>query len=172
MFRRRTSRGSGPPEGRSIFHELRDQVLDLDPSAVGLAPAAARPDVWAGVMDMGYPDQRWATLVVVGDGTVSLYTSSGGGTIGAGEHRSVAVAADHWLAGLQAGLSLLPVTAPTDLPGPQRVTLRALTFDGPRSVEAAADDLGYERHPASALFHAAHEVLTQIRLIEESGTGR
>jgi hypothetical protein len=155
-----------------VFEGLRNQILDLDPRAAGVAPSAARPEVWGGLMDMGYPDRRWATLVVVGDGTVSLYTSTGGGTIGAGAHETVAVAAEQWLSALQVGLGLLPLIGPADLPGPDRVVIRALTFDGHRSVEAAKADLGYGRHPASALFHSAHEVLTQMRLIEESGTNR
>src|SRR5882724_6714324 len=98
MFGRRKqklSAGGAAPE--AVFAALRQNVLGLDPSAVGLAPTPGRPRVWGGLMDMGYPDRRWASLVVVGDGTVSLYTSTGGGMIGAGAHPNVAAVAERWL---------------------------------------------------------------------------
>lgn len=161
--KRRAAPRSDSPD--SATSELRREVLELDPAAVGLAPTAERPRVWAGLMDMGYPDKQWACLVAVGDGTVSLSTSKGGGVIGAGGHPTVESAAQQWLAMLEAGLDvLLPLTDPPGLPDDQHVTIRALTFDGQRAVTAVRDDLGYERHPASGLFHAAHEVITQMRL--------
>lgn len=49
-----------------------------------------------------------------------------------------------------------------------RVVLRALTYDGQQADEADEDDLGYGRHPLSPLFHAAHDVLTELRLIDEA----
>jgi hypothetical protein len=158
---------------------LRRMVLNVDPAELGLAPEPARPDVWGGLLDMGMPDDGWATLVVVGDGTVSLYLSTGGGTIGAGEHAAVRAAGQRWLSTLQEGLALLPVAGPpTDqpeqpaLPGPGRVVIRALTYAGPRAVEAAEDDLGSGRHPAAPLFHGAHEVLTELRLVDEARNRR
>jgi hypothetical protein len=153
--------GEGP-----VTLSLRDNILTLDPVEVGLAPTARRPQVWGGLMDMGYPGGQWATLVVVGDGTVSMYTSTGGGVIGAGEHPTVAAAGQHWLDALQAGLWLLPA-GPLELPGAGQVVIRAMTFDGQRCVEAVEDDLGHGRHPASPLFHQAHAVLTELRLADE-----
>ena len=41
-----------------------------------------------GLMETGYP-RAVATLVVVADGSTSLYLSNGGGTIGAGQHARV-----------------------------------------------------------------------------------
>jgi hypothetical protein len=52
------------------------------------------------------------------------------------------------------------------------VTIRALTFEGQRAVAGVEDDLGSGRHPASPLFYAAHEVITQRRLVEESRQAR
>jgi hypothetical protein len=54
------------------------------------------------------------------------------------------------------------------LPAAGRVVLRALTYDGPRAAEADEDDLGYHRHPLSDVFHAAHEVITELRLLDQS----
>jgi hypothetical protein len=174
MFgRRRSKEPSGQPAPVEVFTSLRQNVLDLDPSTVGLAPTPGRPRVWGGLMDMGYPAQRWASVVVVDDGTVSLYTSSGGGVIGAGTHPGVAAAADRWLSVLDGQLALLPVTDPPGLPAPGQVVIRALLFGGAQhSVTAAEDDLGYRRHPAYPLFHAAQELITQMRLVQEAGPGR
>jgi hypothetical protein len=119
------------------------------------------------LMEIGLAGGEWATLAVVGDGTVSLYLSTGGGTIGAGEHDTVRAAGQRWLSMLQDGLRLLPATEPPDLPAEGRVVLRAITFGGQRAVEAAEDDLGHRRHPAAPLFHGAHDVLTEVRLASE-----
>jgi hypothetical protein len=172
MFgRRRPGQSAGGPSPEAVFVGLRQNVLTLDPSVVGLVPTPGRPRVWAGLMDMGYPGQRWATLVVVGDGTVSLYTSTGGGVIGAGAHPEVASAGERWLSMLDGQLPLLPITDPPGLPGEGQVVIRALLFGAQRAVTAAEDDLGHGRHPASALFHAAHEVLTQMRLVQQADPG-
>src|SRR5438105_15806500 len=40
---------------------------------------------WGVVMDMGMPNGT-ATMIAVADGTISLYTSTGGGIIGLGPH--------------------------------------------------------------------------------------
>jgi hypothetical protein len=50
------------------------------------------------------------------------------------------------------------------------VTIRALTLDGQRVVTAAEDDLGNSRHPASPIFHAAHNVIGQLRMITGPGS--
>jgi hypothetical protein len=173
MFgRRKSKQSSGEASPEAVVVGLRQNVLSLDPSTVGLAPTPGRPRVWGGLMDMGYPDGRWATLVVVGDGTVSLYTSTGGGMIGAGGHPNVAAAGEQWLTTLDAQLALLPIADPPGLPSQGQVVIRALLFGAQRAVTAGEDDLGHGRHPASALFHAAHEVLTQMRLVQEAGPGR
>ena len=56
-----------------------------------------------------------------------------------------------------------------DLPAAGEVALRALAFDGPRLTLADEDDLGYERHELSPIFFLAHDVITQLRLIDEGG---
>jgi hypothetical protein len=173
MFGRRLpKRSPGEAGPEAIFVQLRESLLGMDPATVGLVPGPGRPRVWAGLMDLGYPNDRWATLAVVGDGTVSLYTSTGGGMIGAGPHPNVAAAADQWLATLDGQLALLPVTDPPGLPSPGQVVIRALLFGAQHAVTAPEDDLGHRRHPAAPLFHAAQDVITQMRLVQERGQGR
>jgi hypothetical protein len=119
-------------------------------------------------MDTTYPTGV-ATLVGLADGTTSLYTSTGGGIIGGGAHAEVASVTERLLTEAEDNLDKLTTDSGTDLPAPGRVIIRVLTFNGRLSVDAAEDDLGHGRHPAAPLFHAAHRVITALRLIDEAG---
>jgi len=168
-------------EPNEVFLSLRGKVLGLDPAGRALTGAAATsfaaevaivpsprlPRVWAVLMETGYPGAV-ATLAALADGTTSLYLSSGGGMIGAGGQPQVADATLRLLDVAERYLDRLPATLDTALPAAGRVVLRALTYDGQQADEADEDDLGYGRHPLSPLFHAAHDVLTELRLIDES----
>lgn len=151
----------------SVYDGLRQQILDLDPAAAGLAASPELPTVWGLLMETGYPGGV-ATLVALADGTTSLYLSTGGGVIGGGEHRQVAAATRRLLGIVERHLGQMPPSADTGLPAVGRVALRALTYQGRHGAEAAEDDLGYQRHPLWPVFHAAHDVITELRLIEES----
>jgi len=54
------------------------------------------------------------------------------------------------------------------LPAVGHVRMTAVTFTGARSVEAERAELGYRRHPAAAVFHAAEGVITELRKIDEA----
>jgi hypothetical protein len=43
--------------------------------------------------------------------------------------------------------------------------------DGQRAVEAAEDDLRHRRHLLADIFHSAHDVLTELRLLDEARQG-
>lgn len=118
-------------------------------------------------MDMGYP-RGTATLVALADGTTSLYTSTGGGIIGGGAHQAVAIATRSFLTTLETHLPELAPGAGTSLPAQGRVIIRALTYSGQVSAEATEDDLGHGRHPLSAVFHAGHRVITELRRMDEA----
>jgi hypothetical protein len=53
------------------------------------------------------------------------------------------------------------------LPPTNCVTLRAFTYEDHHAATVPKDDLGHGRHPASPLFHAAHRVISELRLIDE-----
>ena|SRR5215469_11128986 len=165
MFRRR-QRG-GRPDGQEVFHGLRTQILNLDPAEIRIDGALAGRRVRGALMDMGYPNGT-ATLVALGDGTTSLYLSSGGGIIGAGGHAGVATATRQFLAVVDDHLALLTADADSGLPATGRVIIRARTDQGWSSTEAREDDLGRGPHPLSAVFQAGHGVLTELRMIAES----
>ena len=158
------------PDPVEMSRRLRDQALTVGPGELGLAPTAARQHVWGVLMELGYP-QAVATLVALGDGTTSLYISTGGGIIGAGEHPPVRAASEKFLAATEAHLAGFQPAAETPLPQTGRVRFYVRTYDGILGAEADEQDLGHGRHKLSPLFHAGHAVITEMRLAsEQQGT--
>lgn len=156
-----------PRSGEEVYHGLRAQILSLDPATAGLARGPDRPLLWGALMETGY-QRGTATLVALADGTTSLYTSSGGGIIGAGRRQAVAAATRSFLTTLESHLTDLRPGVDTSLPTQGRVIIRALTYTGQLTGEANEDDLGHGRHPLSPVFHAGHRVITELRLIDEA----
>jgi hypothetical protein len=160
-------RGSGgPADPKPIYIALRGRLLETDPASLGLAPSPGGRRVWAVVMDTAFPEGV-ASLAVVADGTTSLYTSTGGGTIGAGTHENVAVVSGAFLDRVDGALDLLVPASSFPLPSTGRVRFCVLTFDGGRTTEADEQDLGEGRHPLSGVFLAGHDVLTELRKTDE-----
>lgn len=118
-------------------------------------------------MEMGYPNAT-ATLVCLSDGTTSLYTSSGFGIIGGGMHEEVVRATTKLLEVLDDHLAETSPSTEQALPAQGRTIIRALTNDGQRLFEASEDDLGEGRSAMSPVFHAAHAVITQLRLVDQA----
>jgi len=159
-----------PPSGEQVYQGLRAQILSLDPASAGLKQGPAQAVVWGALMETGYP-RATATLVALADGTTSLYLSTGGGIIGGGFHQAVASATRSFLAELEHHLAMLRPDLHAALPATGRVIIRALTYTGRMSAEASEDDLGHCRHQLSPVFHAAHRVITELRLIDEAKHG-
>lgn len=143
---------------------MRAMVLGLRPEDVGLTPGA-EGRVWGVVMDTAMTDGGWHSLVVLADGTTSLYTSGAFGIIGAGAHESVRLASAALLDLVERQLALFTADNDDVVPAAGTVAVRALTFDGRRVVAAPEMTLADRRHDASTIFHAAHEVITQTRLV-------
>jgi hypothetical protein len=149
-----------------IYTGLRRQVLQLVPAEVGIAPASELPRVWGLLMDTTYARGGYS-FVALADGTTSLYTTTGGGMIGGGEHDQVVAATLAALRVVEAHLDQLPPVADDTLPPVNGVALRALTYDGQRAVFAAEQDLGEGRHPQAEIFHAAHGAISALRLLNQ-----
>jgi len=148
-----------------IYRDLRQQVFTLDPGKIGLTPASSN-QVWGVVMETGYP-KAVATLVTISDGTVSLYFSNGGAMIGAGQHEGPRNACKAFLALSQGYLEQASPTKTFPLPKQGYTRFYFLTFQGIHTAEFKEDDLGNNRLPLSPLFHKAHEVITQVRIVDE-----
>jgi len=150
----------------STFEEVREQIFGARAAGTAPAPTPEHPHVWGAVMEMTYPNGT-ASLVALSDGTTSLYTSTGGGVIGGGSHAGVVEATHGFLSCVEEHLGLLAPEEDTPLPGEGRVRVHALTPSGRLAGEAGEDELGHDRHELSPVFHAAHRVITALRLIEE-----
>lgn len=143
---------------------MREMVLALTPEQIGLTPRAGR-QVWGVVMDTAIADGGWHCLVVLADGTTSLYTSAAFGIIGAGTHETVRQASGALLELVDQQQELFAPDRDSAVPQPGMVAIRALTFGGRLAVVAPESELGHGRHVASPVFHAAHAVITQTRLV-------
>jgi hypothetical protein len=144
-----------------IYTDLRNQVLQFKPDAIGQTDAD-QSTVLAILMETGYPEAV-ATLIAVADGTASLYFSNGGGIIGGGEHEPVRKMSGEFISLAQHFVSESTLTDTFPLPKKDNVRCYLVTRGGIYTFEALEDDLGYERHPCSPLFHKGHELITAIR---------
>jgi hypothetical protein len=165
--------GKSTPKGykpTGAYLDLRQQVLSFDPVKIGLASSSSNP-MRGVLMETGYPEAV-ATLVTLGDGTVSLYFSSGGGIIGVGQHEGPRKAGEAFIAFAPRFISYAKPTRVFPLPTEGHTRFYFLCFDGVLTVEAKEDDLGNNRLPLSPLFHKAHEVITAARLVNEGLRGR
>lgn len=140
-----------------VYAKLRGQVLALRSADVGLP--AGQP---FGVLMETAQERAVVTLLVIADGTTSLYFSNGGGLIGAGQHESVREAASDFLADVADAADRLEPTTACPLPARGRVRFYLLSDDGIRTAEASEEDLGYQRHELSPLFHAGHAVIAEV----------
>jgi len=153
-------------EAAAMARQLRDKALSVTAAELSLAPTEARLNVWGALMELGYP-QAVATLAVFADGTSSLYISTGGCVIGAGEHKPVRAVAEKFLFAAQGSVELFEPAGETPLPDPGRVRFYIRTFDGTLTAEADEQELGRRVHSLGPLFQAGHAVITQMRLISE-----
>lgn len=144
---------------------LRNMVLGTRPESIGLQFKHAG-EVWGVLMETGYPEAV-ATLVALADGTVSLYFSNGGGIIGLGLHPGPQEAARSFLATARQLSKQAQPAARYPLPKLSFTRFYLLTGSGVLTLEAKEDDLGYGRHPFSPLFHKGHELITEIREVDE-----
>ena len=118
------------------FAELREHSLTIEAAALGLAPTAGQPHVWGLLMDIGYPEGV-TTLVVLAEGTTSLYFDNGGGIIGGGAHASVRAASVRLVATAETCLAALAPARAAPLPTVGRVGFTLRTFAGNRGARQA-----------------------------------
>ena len=99
-----------------IYNELRRQVLTLGEDYYQRFPDQNDPFVYAALVDMNM-GSAYASLACFIDGTTSLYFSTGGGIIGAGqEHEEVKNATFHFLDNASLMIEHLQIADNFDLP--------------------------------------------------------
>lgn len=162
MFRRRKR-----DEPSSATNELRLRALQADAVELGLD---ADLDVFGVVVDMAYPNGV-ATLVAFADGTTSLYTSTGFGIIGGGAHPQVVDAGRALLRAAEEHRAAFAPDPSDDVPPEGFVTIRVRTAGGRLAATEAESELAQGTGPLSTVFHATHDVITQLRLLDEARRG-
>lgn len=149
-----------------IYLSLRKKIITLKPAKAGIFPMPEAPNVWGLLMETGYPNGI-ATLVMLADGTTSLYFSTGGGYLGGGGQPAVANATRACIAVAERLLDAMAQTQSFPLPVNGQVIFHALTYRGPSAAQFTESELGQGNHPFSGLFYAAHAVITQVRQLQE-----
>lgn len=152
----------------ATMRRLRELALRVTAAELELAPSAERPHVWGAILELGYPIGI-ATLMTLAEGTTSLYFSSGGGVIGAGEHEAVREVAERFLDVVEDNLAGFDLVEETPTPRIGRVRLYVRTFEGTLGMEADEDELARDLHPLSQVFQAGHAVITAIRETADNG---
>ncbi|TME85934.1 MAG: hypothetical protein E6I44_14675 [Chloroflexi bacterium] len=149
---------------------LRAKLLRAKPADFGLAATPELPRVWGAMMEMriGAAD---ASLVVVAEGSTSLYFSTGGGVIGGGEHESVRAANRKLLGVIE---KLFPAFVAREVPVPVligAVSFAVFTYDGLRAARDTEERLRDKKSPLWPAYYIGQEIITALRLVTEKSTG-
>jgi hypothetical protein len=146
---------------KNPYEGLREQAL-----RAGTSPGVeALPSGVAGaLMEIGLRDGS-ATILAMADGTVSMYTSGGGGILGYDAKPAVREAGQRFLAAAETfapGFALAEHVAP---PRAGYVRFLLTTRDGVRaSTEVEGSQVETRTHPLMPLYAAGQGVVTAIRL--------
>lgn len=160
MFRRKQPKDGGP-EAAGPYEGLR--MMALSAVANGLqSPTNDHPDVSGLVVDI--PAQGgFATVVALTDNTTSMYTSVGGGTIGAGGHANVASATQALLAAAQAQVRAFTKPDDPDLPPAGQVRFHLLSPAGCRFEDVPEESFwGRAPHELMPVIAATQAVISAI----------
>jgi hypothetical protein len=160
---------AGPRAGSgNVYAGLRDLVLNGNRANFGLGPGSNPTQPFAVVADWGSAEGA-TTIVAIGDGSASVYLSSGGGFIGGGQaHESIRNAALRTveLAGAAQPLMHSVTQYPAARAG--EVTFYAVTDAGVFGATASQDDLSGGRSPFSEVAAAAQDILAEYRRLPEA----
>lgn len=141
--------------------DLRAMVFNLSAGDIGVTRDSYHHKVWGIVMETGN-DTGYYTLVALADGSTSLYFSTGGGIVGAGQHAGVRGAGSAFIGLANHDLAQAQPSADHTPPAEGETAFYFLTFDGTAVYRAREKDLGEGRDKLSRLFHAAQATITEI----------
>ena len=151
---------------KDVYLGLRNQILHLTPENCGLPARAAPTELCAVLMDWGVNNGA-ATVVAVADGTVSIYLSSGGGSIGGGQgHAAIREAGQKFLNLSKESLPQMQETTEYPLPDKGQVYFYVRTAAGVFTARTTQEELNSRTHPLRSLGDAAQEIITQYRQIQ------
>lgn len=155
------------PANTSVIDGMRTMALNLKAEEIGLTPENFPNEVFGVLMETGFENGSF-TLLVIADGTTSLYFSNGGGIIGAGTHENVKKASATLLEGANYFRPQTKSVSTFPYPSNAEVKFYFIGRSGVTTYSAKEVDLGENRDPFSNLFHASHMVISELRQIEEA----
>jgi hypothetical protein len=146
-----------------MYERLRALATEAD--LVSIKPETGEPlwGVAVAMMEIGL-ETGVASFVAMADGTVSMYTSTGGGVIGGGDHAAVRAAARRFRGAMADSRRLLESSSEFPLPEAGTVRFHARTVDGNWTGVAAEEALRTGRHPLAELYAAGQDLVTELRL--------
>ena len=148
-----------------VYLDMRNQALLLNPDKINLVPENS-DSIFGVIMETGYKDYA-VTLLCLGDSTVSLYFSNGGGIIGIGQHEGPKKACHSILSFAKEFTSHFKDSEDFPIPKKGNTVFYFLTLNGVLTFEAKESELGNGRSPLSPLFVKAHELISEARIIDE-----
>ena len=160
-------------EPAPVYLDLRKKAINVRRGDLGIDGDQNAP-IHGIVMETGV-EEGVATFLCLADGTVSLYTSTGGGVIGGGQHESVRAAAIQLVAGMNEFASEYIAACRPDskheLARRGQVVFILLTSQGSHRAESSERDLAARKHPFANLFANCNVVLTALRESEQRRRG-
>ena len=149
--------------------ELRLRALTTSADILGFIPEKDYPEVYGVITDWDLGEHT-ASILAMRDGTASLYTTSTFGIIGGQGHDTVRKAAQECVK--IAGPYYPQSTPVSNYPYPKqgKVNFFLLTYSGVRLCIGDEDGINQGRDQTRALFEAAQNVLTALRLITDLKT--
>jgi hypothetical protein len=149
-------------DAQQVYNDLRNMALHATDVRTNGGPIA-------GVVVDIPRDGAFVSISSLGDGTTSLYTSTGGGTIGAGSYGPVAQATRNLLS-IAASQAVSFANVDTgDWPPAGSVRFHLVSSPGNRYVDVPeASFWGRKTHELMPMIEAAQGVLTAIRMVQEA----
>ncbi len=160
---------TSPGAAYSRFRNDALEMTDVDLVVRDFQELPVVPFVLGILMEFGFPGASASLFADANAGRVSLLFSNGGGLLGGGLHEEVRRTVLLFFEAAKRCLPHMMLTTSFPVPGAGQVTFYFLTTSGILAGGGPKDDLGEDRHALSPLFHAGHDVLTQLRLRAEQG---
>ena len=146
-----------------IYLDMRNLALGLQAAEISLTPQAV-DEPYGIVMDMDFGTAT-VTLVSFASGDASIYFSTGGGIVGAGQSSdAVAQASRQFVASAQPFVAAMQRTGEHPLPGPGEVRFSVITQSGIYAATSTRQALEDGDVELAVLYRAGQEAITQIRL--------
>tara|TARA_R110002126_G_scaffold290629_2_gene448047 strand:+ start:742 stop:1320 length:579 start_codon:yes stop_codon:yes gene_type:complete len=147
---------------KNPFMDMRNMAFTAKAEQIGLENIA--DDKVYGLITEMSMNPGTASVISFLTGDTSLYLSSGGGFIGAGQHEKVRKIVAEKIEEFQIYLSKAEKIEEPELPKEGMVNFNFLTKNGIYSLTENTTDLENGKSEFSKLFEGVNEIITQIRL--------